>query len=376
MTQNNKRRTPAPRQNRPAPALRRSRRGGAWSDVVKLAAGGAVVAVLALFLQTAWPDGFPVVPAATGNAGEAVEWITEIHTQGPVRLSEVMTGNRNSYVAEDGSTPDWIEVENVGDAEVDLAGYALAKSANAVNVFTFPAQKLSPGERVLVLADSRLRQDAGAALHAPFRLSAQGDTLLLFNPSGTAIDTVNIPALTPDTSYVRTGADAWQQSQMPTPGQPNTQAGYLALSEPSGDSTVIITELMSDNEAAFPDGQGRYFDYIEIQNCGQEAVNLEGWRLSDDSQQPGKWFFPPVELQPGECVLVFASGLNETDEGGQLHASFSLSAEGEQVVLYDAQGRVMDRIDFDLLGTDVAWSLTADGSWTAGAAPSPGQPNF
>lgn len=349
-------------------------RGNVSGDVLKLAVGGLIVAVLAMLLQMAWPDGFPLVPRNDAANVQGVEWINEIYTQGPVRINEVMSANRSSYVAEDGSTPDWIEISNVSDGEVDLAGYALAKSADGANVFTFPSLQLAPGESVLVLADSRLRQQAGEALHAPFRLSSQGDVLMLFNPSGAAIDTVNIPALSGDTSYARMAVESWQVSATPTPGQPNTEAGYLALTQPSGNSPVVITELMADNVSVCADGEGRYFDYIELYNRSGEAVQLQGWRLSDDATNPGKWIFPAVELQSGECLVVFASGLDGTDAGGALHANFSLSSEGEQAVLSDAQGRVMDRVDFDLLREDEAWCLGGDGQWSV-ASPSPGQPN-
>ena len=51
-------------------------------------------------------------------------------------------------------------------------------------------------------------------------------------------------------------------------------------------------------------------DWIEIYNRGSNAVNLAGWSLSDDPEVPGMWVFGSRILNPGQYVIVFASGCN------------------------------------------------------------------
>ena len=138
-------------------------------DVSKLLILGAIVAVLAYSLQCAWPDGFPLKTKQKGGAG-AVQAVSEIHSGGPIRINEVMSGNQSVLSIEDGSTPDWIEIANTGKSAVNLSGYSLSKTANSVTVFTFPEVWLNAGECLLVYADSRLRATPGEDLHAPFRL--------------------------------------------------------------------------------------------------------------------------------------------------------------------------------------------------------------
>lgn len=359
-----------PRRSASAAPLR-ARRGSSGGSILRLAVAGAVVCALALALQCAWPGGFPL---AERKESAPVEAVTEIYASGPLRINEIMSGNRRTLTDADGGTPDWIEVANVGTKEVELKGCALSKSSNAASVFTFPELVLAPGECALVLADSRLREDA-ADMHAPFRISASGDTLMLFNAGGTAIDTVNIPALGSDQSYARMDTAQWQTCSTPTPGLPNTEEGYRALTEPSGDSPVVVTELMSTNRSTYPDENGQYYDYVEIHNRSDAAVNLAGWFLSDDAADPRKWRFPDCTLEPGEYRVVFASKLDRREDPAHLHTNFALSSEGEQLLLSNAQGRVMDRVDFDLLKANVAWSLNGDGSWGSAAAPSPGRAN-
>lgn len=366
-------RRPAPGGAYRRPAARR--RGGVLPrDLGRLLIGGVIVVVLAYTLQCLWPNGFPLVKKKAGGA-TVVQAVSEIHSGGPIRINEVMTGNQNVLSIEDGSTPDWIEIANTGKSAVNLSGYSLSKTANAVTVFTFPELWLNSGDCVLVYADSRLRETAGEDLHAPFRLSSAGDTLMLFNDSGTAIDTVNLPGLTRNHSYIRVDTSEWQESATPTPGMLNTDENYRALNEKSADSPVIVTELMSSNRTTLADENGQYHDYIELYNRSGEAVNLSGWYLSDNEANPRKWRFPDVTINPGEYLVVFASGLDRKEDVAHLHASFSLSSEGEQVVLSNAQGREMDGVSFDLLKQDVAWSLDGDGSWTSVKQPSPGRAN-
>ena len=49
-------------------------------------------------------------------------------------------------------------------------------------------------------------------------------------------------------------------------------------------------------------------DWIEFYNSGTSAVNLNGYGLSDKKDDPFQWIFPDFSVNPGEYLLVFASG--------------------------------------------------------------------
>ncbi len=340
--------------------------------MLKLLAVCLIVAIAGFALQAIWPNGFPVKAQKTG--APAVTTITEIHSNGPVRINELMTSNHNCLSIADGSSPDWIEISNISANSVDIGGYQLSKGANSATVFTFPQIWLEPDGCILVYCDSRLRETAGEDLHAPFRLSSAGDTLMLFNASDTAVDTLNVPALTRDHSYIRTGSSTWEESAAPTPGMVNTDESYRALNEVASDSPVIINEIMSTNRSTLTDENGLYYDYIELYNRSGETVSLSGWYLSDDSQSARKWRLPDVSIGPNEYLVIHASGLDRKEDPAHLHTNFSLSSEGEWAVLSNNEGRVMDRVEFDLLKADTAWLRQADGSWSAGSG-SPGRQN-
>ena len=71
---------------------------------------------------------------------------------------------------------------------------------------------------------------------------------------------------------------------------------------------VRINEIMSSNGSTLADEDGDFSDWIELYNCGDTAVSLEGWGLSDNPGNPFKWVFPEVVLAPREYLLVWASG--------------------------------------------------------------------
>lgn len=340
-------------------------------DFTRLMGIGLLVIALGVVGQMCWPNGFSV---GGKGAVEASSAVSEIHGGGPIRLNELMSSNDGTAVDENGVTSDWIEVMNVSGNAVNLAGYTLAKNQNAANVFEFPDHTLQPGECALVYADSTLKQETGATYHAPFKLSSQGGTLMLFSASGTAVDSVNFPAMSADMSYARQDQSTWKVSSMATPGLDNTAENYTALHQARTDSGIEITEIVSANGQTVADENGEFYDYFEIHNTTGAAVDVSGWFASDTVGQPTKWRFPDgLVLQPGEYRIVYCSGLDRLD-ANHPHTNFSLSSEGEAVVLSDAAGRVVDKVEFGLLKKDVAWMKSADGTWTTGT-PTPSAAN-
>ena len=105
-----------------------------------------------------------------------------------------------------------------------------------------------------------------------------------------------------------------------------------------GAETVRINEFMANNTRTLADQDGDYSDWIEIYNSGAQAVNLEGWYLTDDPELLTKWRFPSVNLGANGYLVVFASGKDRAVSGAPLHTSFSLDAAGEYLALVTADG--------------------------------------
>ena len=102
----------------------------------------------------------------------------------------------------------------------------------------------------------------------------------------------------------------------------------------------VISEFMASNRDSLLDGDTPPGspDWIELYNAGDEAVNLEGWYLTDDPEDLKKWRFPATTLNVSDFKIVFASGDDAVDPAGNLHTNFRLSAGGEYLGLVKPDG--------------------------------------
>jgi hypothetical protein len=109
-------------------------------------------------------------------------------------------------------------------------------------------------------------------------------------------------------------------------------------------SHLLINEVLFANRTGLADEDGDLSDWVEIYNRGSQPVNLGGWFLTDDPDQPEKWPFPDRVLGAQEYLLVFASG-KDRENVEALHANFKLNRDGDFLGLYNVfEKRFMDRV--------------------------------
>lgn len=118
---------------------------------------------------------------------------------------------------------------------------------------------------------------------------------------------------------------------------------------------VQLNEFLAANTQAHADVVDfeDYPDWIELKNTTGSPINLSGYYLSDDPLKPFKWPFPSTaSIAANGFLLVWADGhdaipgqsrprgywpwRNFTTEG--YHTNFSLSSDGEALVLTKATG--------------------------------------
>jgi hypothetical protein len=137
----------------------------------------------------------------------------------------------------------------------------------------------------------------------------------------------------------------------------------LVLNEIIGDNTVFLDE---DNDAS---------DWIEIYNAGDSPVNLNGYYLTDDSENLTKWQFPDISIASKGYLVVFASGKDRTDPVGQLHTDFRLSENDDAVILSDSSSNILDSITIKRFPQDISYGRHFTGDLMYFQNPTPGQPN-
>ncbi len=140
---------------------------------------------------------------------------------------------------------------------------------------------------------------------------------------------------------------------------------------------LIINEVMASNANTLADEDGDNEDWIELYNFGTESISLEGFGLSDDYDDPFRWYFPDMEIGAGEYLLVWASGKNRRDPDEPMHTIFSISSAGEEVLLTAPDGTRLDELAPTHIPTDISIGRLPDDleNWFFFDQPTPGDSN-
>jgi hypothetical protein len=148
-------------------------------------------------------------------------------------------------------------------------------------------------------------------------------------------------------------------------------------------SRVLIGEILADNPGGLEDADGDSPDWIEVQNDGDDWVNLDGWGLTDEPTVLDRWVFPPLLLAPRERAVVFASGKDRSAVAEDLHASFKLELDGEFLALTSppdaAAGTSREAVSgfwpYPPQRIGVSYGLDASGESRYFIVPTPGEVN-
>ncbi|MHC1769199.1 MAG: lamin tail domain-containing protein [Verrucomicrobiia bacterium] len=279
-------------------------------------------------------------------------------------INEVMPTNAGSQVDSTGESDPWIELFNAGPAEVSLDGCFLSNNPSDLRQWAFPnGWKIDAGQRLLVWADAQPTQTVGTELHAGFRLNAASGTVVLARQQldrTTVLDALtyaDLPAGSSYGSYPEGDTHLRQVFFSPTPAESNNAAWPTVL--------VRINEIMAANTVTVADrADGDFEDWFELHNAGPNAVDLAGYTLTDELENPTKFSVPARTIIPaGGFLLVWADEEeNQNAPGGDLHVNFKLSQAGEQLALFAPDGLQVDTVSFGSQTNNVSAGRFPDGA--------------
>ena len=297
-------------------------------------------------------------------------------------INEVVTSNQLSLRDEVYGSPDWIELYNGSEQRIHLSSYYITDNVEAPQkAFQLPDVVLAPGEFYLLYASKK-----GGANCIGFSLKKGGEMLSLLDAHMEVIGSLVVPSLIRDVSYARRDDGSYGYCDLPTPGAANEGSILDAMplssqlmKEPDAEKgdlprspTILITEVVSKNgDSLQAEGCEGCTEWIELYNPNDVPVSLTGFTLTDDMSEAEKHNFPEAELGPGQCLIV-CCGWKTCSAGGHARINMGLSAQGEELYLFDSSGYTMDQIAFPALAADVSWAKRSDGSWGYCAQPTPG----
>lgn len=131
----------------------------------------------------------------------------------------------------------------------------------------------------------------------------------------------------------------------------------LCISKISGQ--LYINEFQAYNASAYLEKYwGNFPDWIEIYNSGDHAINLSGYYITDDINDPEKWELPSdMTIYSGGFVILYADKISYKE-----HTNFSLSGKGEQIALFSPELVLIDSVSFGKQYPDISYGRYPNGS--------------
>lgn len=124
---------------------------------------------------------------------------------------------------------------------------------------------------------------------------------------------------------------------------------------------IVFNEIMASNGTY---ENGHAYDWVELYNNGSKTMDLSGFFLSDSENKPQKWSFPEgTKLKAGEYLTVFCTGDSTLSKGKNrtFYADFKLSSSGETLLLSDAEGNLIQKLELPPQYGCVSYGLASDG---------------
>jgi hypothetical protein len=132
------------------------------------------------------------------------------------------------------------------------------------------------------------------------------------------------PITQPERKFITTLKRVQPIAPRPPPFRPSAEEAthsYSVALTTAGRTSVVINELMADNENTIADPQGDFDDWIELRNVTDQEVDLTGRYLTDDPTNPRKWQFPDGTTMSANGYLLVWADEDGSDTLG-LHANF------------------------------------------------------
>lgn len=140
-------------------------------------------------------------------------------------------------------------------------------------------------------------------------------------------------------------------------------AGYIVGDEPV---QLYLNEFMVNNSSTISDSNGLFPGWIELYNPHPFPVNLDGFYLTDDVNEPTKLALSAdLTIAPHDFIIFWTGEPPTTTPPAELpyYTDFKLDPSGEDVLLFTSLGFVeLSGVkNYSALPADVSRGLTADG---------------
>lgn len=268
------------------------------------------------------------------------------------------------------SSGNWIEIQNRGNAAVDLTGWQLTDK-NPSNIFNFPTGKtIQPGEFLVITNDpvkftNRYPTVTNYIGQFNFNLGGNSDSVVLYNAMAEIAyamgywDSFPWPKAADGlgrTLEYRAGAT---DPTLPQSWFAGCIGGSPGVAYQPCNDPIVFSEINYNQLPQLNAG-----DWLELHNTTNAAIDISGWLLMD-RYDTNRYNFPAGTIIQAGGFLIAASDTarfravypNVTGVVGPIGFSFNNSSE--RLRLYNAQ---TGKIQYSVVYYDKApWPTAADG---------------
>lgn len=281
-----------------------------------------------------------------------------------IYINEILAGNTTDSMDDFQDWDDWFELyfpPGQGQAVYNLADHYLSDDPDSLDKYQIPdgmQSSIVANQHMLFWAD---KDSAQGPDHVNFKFSIEGEALYLTMPDGvTIMDSVSFGLQVDDVSYGREcdGCPDWVFFNNTTPDEPNAEMVMPG-------EVLFINEVLSMNSATAHDESDDYDPWIEIYNPNDIQINLAGYWISTDPDNPLMHQIPNSNpyysiIPPGSFRLLW---FDNEDLEFTNHVPIGLNPEGGDVILTSPDGLTqIDSYNYPSGALNLSWGRESDGS--------------
>ncbi len=250
---------------------------------------------------------------------------SRINNDYPLVINEILFSQDD--MPYNGKLRDVIELCNISETELNLSGWYISDDDTDPYKYALEGKTLQPNECLLLYAEKGQGENI-----CNFALSS-GEGLYLTGPDFKRSESVSCASAGQGKSRVRiteNGTSVYINGEISLGFQNHDYDSYFKDIRPD---FVEISEVMAFNRAYLPGPYSTYHDFVELHNRTSNEIDLTGWYLSDESEEPRKGSLDGVKIPANDYVVIILSSDGINTPSGYKVLNFGISSSGEQICL-------------------------------------------
>ncbi len=324
----------------------------------------------------------------------AVAFATDATSQ--IVINEVCSMNGGHYYDENNKSPDWIELYNNSDKSVNLKNWRIFDKNDYANAYVLPDTLMPPNSYLIVhcSGDSRVTRDnfiirsSGYGIVDYFESDEFSYYYLpaadnfKFSVNIRALKAANVhdaaglmfrESLTSKSAYygifgrIKTAFSykfLWREEPNTKPQQLLSEYGlnypnaYLSIAREGDTLTLAITDstgYIIESKAIYYPAEKSLYAGIAVSATNRERyieAVFNNLKVNGERYDFANLQFAKIGYFPDGNAYY----------GGEIHANFKLSSEGETVYLWNASKKLVDELSFGVIGNDYSYGRSKSDS--------------